>query len=393
MTLAIRIVEPWAMAEDSDLEKTEEPSPRRLEKAREEGDIPRSRELSTFAGLIGAACGLWYVGDRIVYQLQEIIKLCLNFNRNLIEEPSYLDNVIAKSLINLLFSCLPFFGIVLLIGILSPTVVGGWIFSIKSIEPKLEKLDPLKGLSNIISSHSFVELIKSLLKTLIIGLVSWFVTDSMIDDIVALCGQPFRMASQNISTILLTIFTIISATFAVIAFVDAPYQLYRYKKKLMMSRQDLKDESKESEGNPETRAKIRSIQREMARKRMMTQIPNADVVITNPTHYAVALSYPENSPYAPKVLAKGSGHIALKIQEVAVQNKVLIVQSPPLARALYKHTELEQEIPSTLFKAVAQVLAYVFQVREWKKNGGTYPELPNNIEVPDALDPHKNPRV
>lgn len=375
------------MAEESDLEKTEEPSPRRLEKAREEGDIPRSKELSTFASLITAAFGLWLAGDQMVYQLQETIKLGLKFDRNLLEQSGRLENTLTQTVINLILACTPFFGLVMIVGVFSPILIGGWIFNTKAMEPKLDKLDPIKGIGNILSSHSLVELTKSILKTVIIGLVSWFVTESLIDDIIALSSQSFRIASHNQATILLRCFIFIAAAFALIAFLDAPYQLHRYKKKLMMSRQDLKDESKESEGNPETRAKIRSIQREMARKRMMTQVPKADVVVTNPTHYSVALSYPEDSQFAPKVIAKGLGEVALKIQDIAREHQILIVEAPSLARALYAHTELEYEIPSTLFKAVAQVLAYVFQVRDWKKNGGIAPEKPKNIEIPKALDP------
>jgi flagellar biosynthetic protein FlhB len=209
----------------------------------------------------------------------------------------------------------------------------------------------------------------------------------MIHDILALSIQPFKMASHNQGQILLICFITISAAFAIIAMLDVPYQLHRYAKKLMMTRQDLKDESKESEGNPETKAKIRSIQREMARKRMMAAVPKADVVITNPTHYSVALSYPENTDSAPIVVAKGLGEVALKIQAIAKEHQIMIVESPMLARALYKHTDIDQEIPTALFSAVAQVLAYVFQMRDWKKQGGDQPEFPTKIHVPEELDP------
>jgi flagellar biosynthetic protein FlhB len=283
------------MAEESDLEKTEEASPRKLEKAREEGDIPRSKELSTFAGLMAAALGLWLTGSQIINQLQNIVITGLKFDSQIIENTNKTSVDFRSEIINLSINFLPFFAIVTLIGILSPILVGGWIFNGKSLEPKLDKLDPIKGFGNIISKNSLVELLKSILKTILIGIVSWFVTKSMIHDILALSIQPFKMASHNQGQILLICFITISAAFAIIAMLDVPYQLHRYAKKLMMTRQDLKDESKESEGNPETKAKIRSIQREMARKRMMAAVPKADVVITNPTHYSVALSYPEDT--------------------------------------------------------------------------------------------------
>jgi flagellar biosynthetic protein FlhB len=375
------------MAEESDLEKTEEASPRKLEKAREEGDIPRSKELSTFAGLMAAALGLWLTGSQIINQLQNIVITGLKFDSQIIENTNKTSVDFRSEIINLSINFLPFFAIVTLIGILSPILVGGWIFNGKSLEPKLDKLDPIKGFGNIISKNSLVELLKSILKTILIGIVSWFVTKSMIHDILALSIQPFRMASHNQGQILLICFITISAAFAIIAMLDVPYQLHRYAKKLMMTRQDLKDESKESEGNPETKAKIRSIQREMARKRMMAAVPKADVVITNPTHYSVALSYPENTDSAPIVVAKGLGEVALKIQAIAKEHQIMIVESPMLARALYKHTDIDQEIPTALFSAVAQVLAYVFQMRDWKKQGGDQPEFPTKIHVPEELDP------
>jgi flagellar biosynthetic protein FlhB len=375
------------MAEESDLEKTEEASPRKLEKAREEGDIPRSKELSTFAGLMAAALGLWLTGSQIINQLQNIVITGLKFDSQIIENTNKTSVDFRSEIINLSINFLPFFAIVTLIGILSPILVGGWIFNGKSLEPKLDKLDPIKGFGNIISKNSLVELLKSILKTILIGIVSWFVTKSMIHDILALSIQPFRIASHNQGQILLICFITISAAFAIIAMLDVPYQLHRYAKKLMMTRQDLKDESKESEGNPETKAKIRSIQREMARKRMMAAVPKADVVITNPTHYSVALSYPENTDSAPIVVAKGLGEVALKIQAIAKEHQIMIVESPMLARALYKHTDIDQEIPTALFSAVAQVLAYVFQMRDWKKQGGDQPEFPTKIHVPEELDP------
>jgi flagellar biosynthetic protein FlhB len=375
------------MAEESDLEKTEEASPRKLEKAREEGDIPRSKELSTFAGLMAAALGLWLTGSQIINQLQNIVITGLKFDSQIIENTNKTSVDFSSEIINLSINFLPFFAIVTLIGILSPILVGGWIFNGKSLEPKLDKLDPIKGFGNIISKNSLVELLKSILKTILIGIVSWFVTKSMIHDILALSIQPFKMASHNQGQILLICFITISAAFAIIAMLDVPYQLHRYAKKLMMTRQDLKDESKESEGNPETKAKIRSIQREMARKRMMAAVPKADVVITNPTHYSVALSYPENTDSAPIVVAKGLGEVALKIQAIAKEHQIMIVESPMLARALYKHTDIDQEIPTALFSAVAQVLAYVFQMRDWKKQGGDQPEFPTKIHVPEELDP------
>ncbi len=378
------------MAEESDLEKTEQASPRRLEKAREEGDVPRSKELATFSVLIAAAMSLWINGESMVQQLKALLANALVFEViNQVDAP-LVDNSLALDSFNLILSLLPLVGLVILSALISPALIGGWLFSNKVFIPNFGKLNPANGLSNMFSKHALVELLKSIIKTLLVGYVSWLVIMSHTDAIFALASEPLTVASAHQGQILLVCFTFMALALAIIAFIDAPYQMYHYAQKLKMSRQDLRDEAKESEGNPETKAKIRSIQREMARRRMMSQIPKADVVITNPTHYAVALKYPENANHAPLIVAKGMDQIALKIRELALEHKVVLMEAPPLARALYHHSEIGDEIPSQLYTAVAQILAYVFQLRDWQKYGGIEPLIPDYIDIPADFDPLSN---
>src|SRR6185312_7341371 len=205
--------------------------------------------------------------------------------------------------------------------------------------------------------------------------------------VVGLSVEPLASGTAHLSTLLLSSATAIVGGLVVIAMIDVPYQLWHYADKLKMTREELRQEAKESDGNPEIKAKIRQQQREMARRRMMAEIPNADVVVTNPTHYAVALKYAENKGGAPRVVAKGADDVAAKIREIAEENNVPMLEAPPLARALFRHTELGDQIPEALYTAVAEVLAYVFQLRAYRKNGGMYPQKPAELDVPPALDP------
>jgi flagellar biosynthetic protein FlhB len=281
---------------------------------------------------------------------------------------------------------LPILGIIFIAGICAPLFIGGWSFSSEKLIPDFTKLNPIQGIGNIFSLNSLVELLKAILKTLFIGFAAWLLISSQLDSILSLLSRSIQESSAQQGYIILWCLTFMVVSLSVISMIDVPYQIYRYTDRLKMSRQDLIDESKETEGNPEIKAKIRAQQREMSRRRMMSKVPSADVVITNPTHYSVALQYQDNSDKAPIILAKGQGEVALKIRELAKENNIEIVELPPLARALYKHAELDEEIPSALFTAVAQVLAYVFQLRVYQKQGGIQPQKPTQIAIPAGLD-------
>ena len=376
------------MAEDSDLEKTEQASSKRLEDARKEGDVPRSRELATVTVLFTAGLTILMMDDHLNQALKNTMSAGLHFDRAAAFDSTVLLMRTADSISSLLVAFAPLAFILVAVAIAAPVLVGGWIFSGKAFVPQFGRLNPLKGLSNIISKNALAELVKSIAKTILVATVAYTVVSRDLEPILSLSMLPLKSSISEVGHLMLTGFLTIVSTLVLIAAIDVPYQLYQYANKLKMTKEEVRQEAKESDGNPEVKAKIRQQQREMARRRMMAEIPNADVVITNPTHYAVAIKYQDEGMRAPVVVAKGADAVALKIREIAGEHKVLIMESPKLARALYAHTELGNEIPEALYSAVAEILAYVFQMRIYKKEGGFYPVKPEAVEVPDALDPH-----
>jgi flagellar biosynthetic protein FlhB len=376
------------MAEESDLEKTEDASPKRLEKAREEGDVPRSRELATVTVLLAAGFAMLMMGGQLADALKTSMSSGLSFQRAYAYDPMLLLMKISDNIYNLLLAFSPLALILFFVAIASPALIGGWVFSEKALIPKFGKLNPITGFSNMFSKNSAAELVKSIAKAILVGLVSYVVISHDMESILSLSLLPLNESIAEVNHLLLTSFLAIVSALVLIAAIDVPFQLYQYAEKLKMTKEEIKRESKESDGNPEIKSRIRQQQREMSRRRMMSEIPNADVVITNPTHYAVAIKYKEGGMLAPVVVAKGADAVALKIREIADEHKVLIVESPKLARAIYTHTELEHEIPEALYTAVAEILAYVFQMRIFNKNGGYQPEVPSTLPVPDELDPH-----
>jgi flagellar biosynthetic protein FlhB len=376
------------MAEDSDLEKTEQASPKRLENAREEGDVPRSRELATVTVLFTAGMSILVMGDHLNQALKTSMSAGLRFDRQAAFDPIVLLMKTADSIYSLLLAFAPLALVIVIVAIAAPILIGGWVFSGKAFIPQFGRLNPIKGLGNIVSKNAAVELVKSIAKTLLVATVAYIVISHDIQPILSLSLLPLKTGISQVSDLMLMGFLSIVSALVFIAAIDVPYQLYHYANKLKMTKEEVRQESKESEGNPEIKAKIRQQQREMAKRRMMSEIPKADVVITNPTHYAVVIKYQDEGMRAPIVVAKGADAVALKIREIAAENNVLIMESPKLARALYAHTELGNEIPEALYSAVAEVLAYVFQMRIFKKDGGFRPEVPKAIPVPEALDPH-----
>jgi flagellar biosynthetic protein FlhB len=376
------------MAEESDLEKTEEASPKRLEKAREEGDVPRSRELAACAVLFAAGLSLMMLQQPLNTALKDSLRSGLQFDRTMAFDPVSLLMKSSHTVMDLLIAFAPLALILLAVAIASPVLVGGWVFSNKAYMPQFGRLNPLRGIGNMFSKNALAELIKSIGKAFIVSAVAYWVVSSDMEPIMSLSNMPIEAGISEVSDLMMTGFLTIVAALIFIAALDVPYQLYHYAEKHKMTKEEVKQESKESEGNPEIKGKIRQQQREMARRRMMSKIPTADVVITNPTHYAVAVKYQEQGMSAPIVVAKGADAVALKIREIAKEHKIVTLESPKLARALYAHTELDQEIPEALYAAVAEVLAYVFQLRIFKQQGGFQPEVPKTLPVPDALDPH-----
>lgn len=375
------------MAEDSDLEKTEPASARRLEQARADGDVPRSRELATCTLLLAAGVGFWFLGDSLIRHMNRMLVSGLTFERAHAFDADLLLARLAASLGEVLFSFAPLVGLMLLVALASPLLIGGWLFSAQALQPNFGRMNPLKGLGNMVSVRAATELGKAIGKTLLVGSVAWMVISSQIDTVLGLSVEPLATGGAHLGDLLLGSFISIVSALVVIALIDAPYQMWQYANKLKMTKQEARQEAKESDGNPEIKAKIRAQQREMARRRMMSEVPGADVVITNPTHYAVALKYADRAMRAPKVVAKGADAVAARIREIAGASKVPTLESPALARALYRHAELGDEIPEALYTAVAEVLAYVFQLRTFGEQGGVRPQVPRAVQVPAGLDP------
>lgn len=375
------------MADESDLEKTETPTSRRLERAREEGDVPRSRELGTAMLLIAAGVGLWMSGDQIVRQVSDMLTSSMRFDRSLAFDLPRLLNIEAAQVLQMFIVLAPLAGILIVVALLSPALIGGWLFSVQSLTPNFARMNPISGLGRMFSTRSMVELLKAVGKTLIVGTIAYMVMRNHFEAIIGLIGEPSKQGLRHVGGLITVCLISISSGLIVITAIDVPYQLRSYANKLKMTRQEVIQESKEANGNPQIKAKIRAQQREMARRRMMSKVPTADVVITNPTHYAVALKYVEGRMSAPIVLAKGTDLVAARIREIAAEHHIPVMELPPLARALCTHAELNTQIPEALYTAVAEVLAYVFQLRTFENFGGQVPQQPVDILVPDELDP------
>lgn len=374
------------MSEDSDAEKTEDASPRKIEKAREEGDVPRSRELATFTVLMTAGACLWAFGGMLVGRLGTALKSGLTLDREQVFNPNILLERIFNDLVSVLMACLPIAGAIMVIALVSPILIGGWLFSSKAFMPNFGKLNPIKGIGNMFSKNALVELLKAVIKTIVVGVVAYIVVSGQKEAMLGLAVEPLNESSAHVGNMIGKSFLFIVGALGVIALIDGPYQLWHWKDKLKMTRQEMIQESKESDGNPQIKGKIRQMQREMARGRMMQNVPTADVIVTNPTHYAVALKYTDGKG-APRVVAKGVDDVAAKIREMGAEHNVTMMEAPALARALYKHTEIDDEIPEKLYSAVAEVLAYVYQLRAYKKGEGDYPDRPSRLKVPDEMDP------
>ena len=375
------------MAEaDSGQDRTEEATPRRRQQAQEKGQVPRSRELTTTVLLLGGTAGLMMLSGYMIEGLSALFREGLALDRQMIflKDAGLLQLGRLTGAAALILA--PFCALLFVLAAAMPVALGGWSFSGEAMAPKLSKLDPIKGLGRLFGPQGLMELLKALAKFLLVGSVGALVLWSELDQLLALSGLPLEQALAQ--TAWLAGYTLlgVSAATALVAAVDVPFQLWQHSKQLRMTRQEVRDEFKETEGRPEVKARIRQLQAEMAQRRMMEAVPDADVVVTNPSHYAVALKY-ESQRGAPRVLAKGKDLVARAIRDRADAAGVPRIELPPLARALYAHTRLNEEIPPPLYLAVAQVLAYVYRLRSARNLGTAWPTAPGSVPVPDDLDP------
>jgi len=370
------------MAEDSDLERTEPASARKLEQARERGNVPRSRELASLAVLLASVAVVALLGLYMYQGLGRVMRNALSFDVADIDSTSMMGRNLMDAGMDGLLLYLPMALGVIVAAVGANLMMSGWVFSTQALEPTFSKMNPISGVARMFSRTALAELVKALLKGgLIAGIAGWMIWYQH-EGILGLINEPLDAAIGHFGEIALLTFLASVAAFALIVILDVPYQLWDYHHGLRMTKEEVRQEGKEIEGDPQIKARIRSLQRETARRRMMQAIPQADVVVTNPLHFAVALKYEEKGMSAPVVLAKGSQLVAERIKELAREHRVPIVEAPPLARALHRHVEVGEVIPGSLFTAVAQVLAYVYQV-----NQSLSPALPDDWQVPPALDP------
>lgn len=367
-------------------ERTEEATPRKREKAREKGQVPRSRELNSMLVLLAAAGTAWALGPSIFAGLAELVVDGLTISRAEAFSLRAIGERFEESMGGALMVLAPFFAIVVVASVIASISVGGLGFSMKAVAFKLEKLNPVSGLKRIFAWRGLVELLKALAKFVLICAVLVAFLAYAADPLMALGNEPVGQAVVHTGELLTLAFLALSSCLIVVAAIDVPFQLWDHARNLRMTRQDVKDEQKETDGSPEAKSRLRSVQREMSQRRMMAAVPEADVVVTNPQHFAVALRYDAGRMAAPVVVAKGSDLLAAQIRTIALESNVPLVAAPPLARALYHTTELDEQIPAGLYVAVAQVLAYVFQLkrspsRRWQRDNLELHDLP----IPDDM--------
>ena len=369
------------MAENtSDQEKTEQPSPKRLLDAKKKGQVPRSRELNVSIATLGGGVLFLVSLQQINESITNVFHTSFSISTRSMVSNAHLMQVIGNTFSEALSSLSFLFGMLMVIILIGPTLIGGWSFSTEAFKVKFSKLNPINGFKRMFGVNALVELVKSVLKVTLIALIAYAFFHVQQDDFIALANKNYNQAITESVQMVLTSFMFIAVGLILILAIDVPYQIWNHHKQLRMSIQELKDEFKETEGNPESKARVRNLQREVAQRKMLQEVPSADVVIVNPTHFSVALRYDSDQDAAPILVAKGADHLALKIREIATEHKVPVFTAPLLARAIFHTTDVEHEVPSALYVAVAKVLAYVFQLKTAKP--GNYPQPPTDLLIP-----------
>lgn len=364
------------MADEPQQERTEQPTPKRIEDARKKGDVPRSRELTMTGVMLSGAASMLLFSGPFADRLLKSFASGLSIDRTQAFDDSYLVQAFAD-VAGPVFAGLMPFGVVLVAAVfLSAASIGGWSFSTQAMAPKLERLSPLKGIKRVFGANGLNELVKALAKFSLVAVIAVTWLWWSVDELLGLGRQPILGGISRAIEICGMSLLVVSCGLILIAAVDVPFQLWQYQKKLRMTRQQVRDELKETEGRPEVKSRIRALQQQIASRRMMEELPTADVVITNPTHFAVALKYDDATMGAPRVIAKGKDLLAARIREVAEEHKVPLFSAPPLARALFRTSEIGDEIPGRLYTAVAQVLAYIYQLNETLRPGQKRLERP-----------------
>lgn len=374
------------MAEsESGADKTEDPTEKRKKDSREKGEIARSKELNTLAIMLAGSAGLLIFGGALAQDMMELMRYNFSLSRDVLLNPDSMGAFLLHSGKIALIALQPVLLTLLIAALVGPISLGGWLFAVGSLAPKFSRMNPAAGIKRMFSAKALVELLKALAKFFIILIVALLVLKSDIDDLLRIAHEPLELAVIHSLQVVAWSALWMACGLILIAAVDVPVQLWESHQKLLMTKQEVRDEHKDQEGRPEVKQRIRQVQREMSQRRMMAAIPDADVIITNPTHYAVALKYDPEKGGAPMLLAKGSDFLALKIREIGAKHNILLLESPALARSIYHSTELEQEIPAGLYLAVAQVLAYVYQIRQHQAGKGKRPDPLKDVPIPPDL--------
>jgi flagellar biosynthetic protein FlhB len=379
------------MADQSSQDRTLPATPRKLSKAREDGQVVRSRDWGHFVAIAAGGTLLVAFAPQLVDWLQQTLMQGLRFDGSAVRDPAFMGERLGEMTVRMLWVVLPAGFAMMAAGVAATLAIGGWNWTLKPLLPKFGKLNPLTGLVGIVSKDKLVDALKACVLALILGGIGALFFRSHLEEFAGLLALPLPTAIARASQAMLGGLALLLLALALFALIDVPWQLHRHAVRMKMSHQELKQEHKEAEGNQEVKAKVKARMREMVKRRMLAAVPQADLVVMNPTHYAVALKYDDQKMGAPRVVAKGADLLALKIRDLAKDSKVPVLQAPVLARALYAHAELDREIPAALFAAVAQVLAYVYQLRAALAGRVAMPAALPELNVPAALDPHHTP--
>ncbi len=357
-------------------ERTEQATPKRLQEARKKGQVPRSTELSMAAVCIAAAVAIYSLGRMAAGGFADLMRATLSLPPATAMSEDAIWPALTTAGARALWIVMPVLGATFFAALAAPIAIGGWNFSGSALMPKFARLNPASGLGRVFSARGLMELGKGLAKVAVVGTIGWLLLRGLTPQLMGLSSEPVVNAIGHAAELTGYSLLVLVCGLAVIAAFDVPYQLWQHAKDLRMTREEVREEYKESEGSPETRGRIREAQRALSRGRMLLDVPKADVIVTNPTHFAVALRYDEKKMRAPIVVAKGTELVALKIREIATENNIPIVEAPPLARALFKSVDLGREVPAALYVTVAQVLTYVYQLRAARERGAAPPPPP-----------------
>lgn len=374
------------MAESDSGEKSEEPTAKKLSESRKKGQIARSKDLGTMFVLVGSSVAMMLVGSSLVENLSFIMKRQFSLSRQEVMDVNALFSIVSSNAVSIVAPLAWMFVIIMVAGFVGNTLLGGLNFSWEAMAPKASKMSPIAGFKRMFGVKAYVELIKSLMKFFVIASSAYLLLTGLFEQILSLSIEAIPLNFAHAVNLLTWMFLALALSLVFIVIVDAPYQVWDHHRQLKMTKQEVKDEHKSSEGSPEIKGRIRRTQYEMSQRRMMQEVPNSDVVITNPTHYSVALKYDVVEGGAPQVVAKGVDEMAIHIRTIAKEHDVEIIASPALARSLYYTAEVNEDIPEPLFAAVAQVLAFIFQFNEHKKGHAKKPiPLAKNLPIPNEF--------